>query len=1057
MVSLMIHNRLALALASGLAFGLAACGGSSSGSGTGGSSSAMSVGLVSNGFGQILPHTTTRLVNDAPSGTIIELRTFDDLINNVRPTNPVLPGPLYPLTPILPTGQPGNQFMYARFTQPLGVDSVLDSSPAAQASFGLTGAITVVALDPATGETSPVKGRAFIGGQTYAGNVGGSPPALPLQAWVELDDNGKPVALDVGGLTPGLGFPGTQGDFGGSAELLSPNSFVFVMDADGDLSTHESFPTGRHIRMRITTAVSSTGGGSLDSQALASSLVGADSISPEVLVAPPPLMTPQISPGNGDQNVDPMTPIRVQFSEPIQPLSLGDLPTGSPPNLSSAIQIRFGPSGSQTEVPFTILPASIFDFSTWDLTPVFSFPGEGPPGQACGVFNRVDVSANSSQFMDLASNMNSLPAATFFVTGEGPGIINAPVAPEAIYVGFAGANPGIGVVDLNGFGQTTGSPMFTSASAVVIEGETNFPNNPNVRFQGALMRPALTPGSCTFNGGSAGIFRLTLDSSLKQLLVRAPIALTINDMMLGHALDTAFNNGPSPFGCQSGGQNVGGNLCAQTGLKMIQAIQTGLNTIGPPINNSTIILTAQSGNLISWAPHPNPPSLIFPPPCVQPFLGGQEPTSLDTINTAGLTNLLVPASNPFGQPLLGIPPAGLLSSEQNSWFYGPSLPQAQIAACANYFIRQQVGHFLYVIDRGRRELIIFNSNRMTVIDRIELPDPTQLAMSPNLDSLAISNQNTDSVTFIDINPGSSTFHQITHTAIVGNRPNGIAWEPGNEDILVANEADSTVTVISAFSLEPRNTVSSNLNEPFDIAITPRQSNFGFGRNVYFGYVLNRNGRVAFYESGPNEVGGWGFDNIVGVASTTFSSPQAIHPDPVNPNSAVWIAHSGPISLETQAANNSIEGAVSRLGIVSGVNGQVAIGGVSIILPNFRDLVLGVTVSIGETELSGRPVDLAFDNLRNYGGLTNNFTTFSAGVPIQSNGKGMVRTVGNLVVNTNEPAFLFAAVPFPLLGEGRIDVLSINGSNSIVDINAFQPGDQSIPAVGVNILMDYFRQ
>ena len=1057
MVSLMIQNRFALALTSGLAFGLAACGGSSSSPGTSGSGAAMNVSVVSNGFGQLLPHTTTRLVNDEPSTQIIELRTIDDLVANVRANNPVLAGPIYPTSPILPTGQDGNQFMYARFTQPLMLDSILDPSPGGQASQGLTGAISVVALNPMTGETSPVQGRAFVGGQTYSGVVSGTPPLLPLQTWVELDGNGKPVATTVNGETPGLGFPGTQDDFGGSAELLSPNTFTFVVDSDGDLSTHESFPAGRHIRMRISTAVRGTGGAALQEQALASSLVGADTIAPEVLVAPPPLMSPQISPGNGDQNVDPMTDIRIEFSEPIQPLSLGDLPTGSPPDLSAAMQLMFGPSTSQTEVPFTILPVSIYDFSTWRLTPVFNFPGEGPAGQACGVFNRVDVFANTSQFLDLAGNTNSVPANTFFVTGEGPGLVNAPVAPEAIYVGFAGSNPGIGIVDLNGFGQTTGNPAFTASSPVLIEGESNFPNNPNVRFQGALMRPALTPGTCTFNGGSPGIFRLILDSSLNSLLVRAPIALTINDMMLGHALDSTFNNGPSPFGCQSGGQNVGGNLCAQNGRKMIQAIQTGPNTMGPPINNNPIILTSDGENLISWAPHPNPPALIFPPPCVQPFLGGQEPTSTDTVG-AGLANLLVPAANPFGQPLLGIPPAGLLTTEQNTWFYGPSLPQAQVAACAPYFIRQQIGQFMYVIDRGRRELIILNSNRLSVIDRIQLPDPTQMAMSPNLDTLAISNQDTDTVSFIDINPTSATFHRVIHTAVVGNRPSGIAWEPGNEDILVANEADSSVTVISGFSLDARRTVSSNLNEPFDVAITPRQTNFGFQRNVYFAYVLNRNGRVALFESGPDDVGGWGFDNIIGVAPTTFTSPQAIQPDHIDLRSAVWIAHAGPIDLKTENPLNSTEGAVSKLGIVSGLIGQVPLGGLlNALIPNLRSLVIGVTASVGEAELSGRPVDIAFDNLRNYGGLANVFTSFSAGVPLPSNGKALVRAVGGGPVNTNEPRFMFAAVPFPTSGSGSIDVINIGAGFTILDTNPFQPGTQSIPAPGVSLVMDYFRQ
>lgn len=45
---------------------------------------------------------------------------------------------------------------------------------------------------------------------------------------------------------------------------------------------------------------------------------------------------------------------------------------------------------------------------------------------------------------------------TSFTTGEGPGIVNAPVAPECIYVGIGGAQSGVSVIDLNGFGQGTG-------------------------------------------------------------------------------------------------------------------------------------------------------------------------------------------------------------------------------------------------------------------------------------------------------------------------------------------------------------------------------------------------------------------------------------------------------------------------------------------------------------------------------------------------------------------------------------------------------------------------
>ena len=53
--------------------------------------------------------------------------------------------------------------------------------------------------------------------------------------------------------------------------------------------------------------------------------------------------------------------------------------------------------------------------------------------------------------------------------------------------------PGISVVALTGFNQTTGNPVANLPGAsVLVEGRTNFPNNPNVLLQGSIMRPALS-------------------------------------------------------------------------------------------------------------------------------------------------------------------------------------------------------------------------------------------------------------------------------------------------------------------------------------------------------------------------------------------------------------------------------------------------------------------------------------------------------------------------------------------------------------------------------------
>ena len=65
----------------------------------------------------------------------------------------------------------------------------------------------------------------------------------------------------------------------------------------------------------------------------------------------------------------------------------------------------------------------------------------------------------------------------------------------------SGAVPGASVVDLNGFGGSTGNPTFDASYQTFAEGNSNYANNPNVKTQGSTMRPQLTPGTCTFNGG----------------------------------------------------------------------------------------------------------------------------------------------------------------------------------------------------------------------------------------------------------------------------------------------------------------------------------------------------------------------------------------------------------------------------------------------------------------------------------------------------------------------------------------------------------------------------
>jgi len=1065
-------NRLQSALIGTLTILLPACGGLASKKGAdSGSQALLRLQDVSNGFGQLIPHTVQRLDSlGNPTQQVVSILSQQDIINYVSAGNPILPVPQFNSAAILPSGAVGNHFLVARFTRDLDLNTIFDPSPGSLANSGLTGAVSVVAIDPVTGTALPVVGRAFVNGQTLGDDLSGDPPRRPRETWVALDsDTGATTVVDP----EGQGFPGTDAGFVGSSQLVSKSSFVFVPDADSDLSTYETFPVGFEIRLRFTTAVRADNGKGLNQQVLAASTVGADILSPEVVRTPPPLQEPLITPGGGDTDVDPLTNIRVEFTEPVQPYTVGVIDGTAPANLSSALKVEFGPSSTRTDMPFTVVPLSPFDLSIYDLIPAFNFPGSGPSFGTCGTFSRVDITINPGQIEDLARNpdpadpenlvpnFNILGGSTYFITGEGPGMVNAPVTPDAVYLARSGALPGISVLDLNGFGQGTGNPTFIEGQPV--EGNTNFPYNANVRFQTGL-RPPLAVGSCTLDGGSAGVFTLARDTSLNDQVVAPPLVSDVSDMMLGHSLDGTFNNAKYPFGCLAGN---GGSVCTLDGLKIINGQPgTGGNTLTPVAPGGFVIGSLMAGyeNMISWAPHPNPPPLSFPPLCVAPYLLGQEPTSVDHfMPPPGLpkNNLLVPG-DPFGDPLANppVPPSGLLTPEQNCFFLGPSQGQIKVENCFAYMIRQQVGHFLYVLDRQAGEITVFNSNRMTVVERIAMTDPTEFAMGPNLDLLAVTNQFSDTVSFIDIDPSSATFHQIVKTTVVGKGPRGIAWQPGNEDILVCNEDDDTLSIISAFSLVERTRVSAQLNKPFDVVAFPRQvPGLAYSRNVYFAYILNRNGNVALFESGPNGVNGWGYDDVIGIAPFTFNSPKKLQIDPINLFMAVWIAHEGPIDTVSGDPGPPNVGALTQLWVESAVTGQLFLTSGNVGQTGIRDMAFGVNVSIGEGPqgLSGIPVDIAFDNLRNLGGLPSMITSFSAGSALPGNGKGLVRVVG-AVVNTNEPGFMFAAVPNVTGGFGVVDVFDLAKAGVLrKDINAFQTGIQSVQVPNVSGVMDYWRQ
>ncbi|MFN0207031.1 MAG: YncE family protein [Planctomycetota bacterium] len=978
---------------------------------------------VINGFGPpLLPHRIAKPdSNGLATPQVVEIRNMKALVDN-KPsaTNPILPVATWPTTAILPSLKPGNQFVLIRFGSKFTPDekSILSTT----SPNGLTGALSITAQDPITGVQTNIPGRMFVNGLTTRnGNIekwikkgfkvntdnikNTTTPQIPLSIQDEVRV-GFPGIVDTAN--------GIDNSFSGSKNLYGKTSVVFIPDVDNNLKTFETFPAGKNIRISIGVGVRAKGGAFWPAEAVAVSTVGTDTLSPEVLVNPGSF-TPVIDPAFAADQVPVNKKITISFTEAVQPYTVGPIPSELPPAVAGGVGVSFALAQNVVSIPFTVLPENVYNFSKMVITPAFQFPGSffenGPNGLPSinDVVFTVNVDAITlGALRDLSNNGNGIPRASNFRTAPGAGIVNAPVAPSVIYLGFGGQSPGIGVLDLDGFGQGTGTPIQDNLQTLAIEPNvTNFTNNLDLLF-GSI--PPLIVQNTPLAGGSLGPLTLTRDSStVNFVLAQPPVLSGVRDMAIGSPLDIVFNNGI----CQAGG----GNLCAKD------------------------IFHLTSGNQIGTNPAPNPPRLIFPPLCLQPFLAAEEPHR---------GNLLHGSSNMgpgdfIGNKQQGIAPQGLFTDNQGGasplYGRGPDPPPVTIpAVCTQYLLRQQIGHFLYVIDPVVRRVVVLNSNRMTQIASIPQPDPVDLALSPDLKILAVSNFSTNQVQFINTDPLSANFHQVVQSTNVGLGPLGVCYQPDGEDIFVANSLSNTLSVLNGQSRKVRKTVSNQLNQPFQVVSTPRQRGFGFQTGVYFTYVLNKNGTVAIYESGPTGAQGIGFDDLVGVVTDTFPTPTAMQPDVRILNSAVWITHRNSIG---QPAASNLALAESPIGP------QAFISFFFFPVPSFRQRNWKVVQSVAFDQISGfSPRDMAFDDTNAsiasaaIGLLISE--TGAAGPVVQHSSKNLIRPVPGGFTNVSTPKAMFLAN----FDTGKIDVISLSTLQKIIN---------PIDAASVSAMCSYWRQ
>ncbi len=954
---------------------------------------------ISTGRGTIYPYRIRAADSFGnPTTTVLNIEDETTMKQNVSGNNGVLPVATFDTTLTLPNGDPGNQFIHFTFSHKLDVDSILSDLLANQSNSGLTGSLNVIAYDPATETGNMVTGRGFVNGITFFNQSG---QLVKTQAIGPDSNNDGIVVLD----SRAAGFP----NFPGAADLISKKSFVFIPDLDNNLATFETFPSNRLIRIVVTASVLDTEGHLLEQEICSATTVGADPNPPQVLGF---TSAPSINPGNNQTGIDPTTTVTVRFNKPVQPGDVGSFFNPqqlTPP--SGGLVLSVTAAAATFQIIYHADPFNYGDLCNYIVTPAYNLPGESV----------VDVNVQNTAIRGLTGDLIGLAVNSQFSTGQGPGIVNAPVAPEAIYVGVGGSTPGVAVIDLNGVGQGTGD-LVTSLFKQGIQ--------PNIGTNG--VDPALSEGRTSLDAGGAGALSLVRDTNLDTLLLREPLVGTVGDIHVGAPLDLVFNN-----------ENINVNA-------------TRANQMNPQLGQQ------MPGNTITQPPHPNPPRLRYPPPNPGRAIFGEEPTVNSSSGPPG--NILTGgvaagcANSPLNRLVAGNPfnttsgQFGLFGSVFMGTFYGPQRPPLSPPPpppFCPYTSRQQIGHFLYVLDRDNRQVLVVNSNRFTVLDTIRLTDPISMAMAPNMTHLAVSNFSSATVSFIDIDPTSPTFHQIVAETRVERGPTGICWQPDGEDILVVSTDSNFMSIIRASDFTVRRSVSGFLNAPTEVIATERYVANGFAQGVYFAYILNSNGTLAVYESGPDGVNGIGFNDVIStIPNATFPRARAMTYDPLSTGGGVLIGH---------VDDNGL-GQVSRLSMTSSPVGQLPLNpnsGGFIQPPTFRQKEWAVVQKFGGLNattpvrdlLSGNSViDLALDEMTNFGGAYGQVTQFNgsaAQTPYNHSGKHTVKAVGGAVGPAVQPKLMFAA----LSDVGKVDVFEVQSGRRI----------RTIDVPGVRVIGTYWRQ
>lgn len=670
-------------------------------------------------------------------------------------------------------------------------------------------------------------------------------------------------------------------------------------------------------------------------------------ITPKSPVSPAKFVTVN---GNPAQVVESFSRYVVTFSEPVVPQSVGFSAAAvekfnatnpvvpllynansnvipNPENLLVPLYPNFRISATPNgvlnfTVPFDIRPINPNNLSEFVIDPVLELPGNvdvtltvlrsSLNANATNDLNNPGVtSAATSLYNELFDDANT--TSTVFRTNKGRAFTNAPVAPGVLYYTSL-SGTGMGAVNLYGDGLETNDPATERLLLVSNLGQIGAcltsptyllgcnPNtfgdpsatspiglgaNPPGHLGGPTPIPGINEGSSgsTANANNPfGVFSKGFETVVKNSegnprLTRSPAVGAIGDVQIGDFLDTLFFD--------------------------------TLNVNANSAFHASLLGTALNRNSISDPPTPNPPPLRLPV--------GLEPIDI----VFSKQDLLHPAFVLEGAEVFGAGAAGLklllpnpinpLAGDVFPTFghNGPA-PQSFTGTPPTYAARQQIGNFLYVTDRNSGELKILNSNNFSIIDKLNLPDPEGLGMSPDNRRIYVSNYGDDTVSIVGTDPFGAFFHTEINRIKVGNGPRSISVQPDGEDVFVCNFLGNSVSILDPKTQTVRKMLTeASVKRPWEAVLSPRQLISGWQAGIYFGYIASQQtGKVVIYESGPSGATGIGADAVRWEGEGQFSEIKGMTFDPGSfPGASAGVA--GGVYVTHRDANTGLA-MISRL-------------------------------------------------------------------------------------------------------------------------------------------------